>query len=161
VTVRKSRLAAVLAAGTCAVLVVGVSVAQAGDRTADHRGGPASFTVVEHADTDTVVDLGPRGDSLGDTLAFGNPVYDTAGRKVGGSQGSCVRTKVGKAWECSWTTTLSGGSLVVQGPFYDAADSILAITGGTGAWREARGQMHLHARDAKGSAYDFTFAVER
>ncbi len=158
---RKSRLVGVLAAGTCAVLVVGVSVAQAGDRTAGHRGEPAVLTVVEHADTDTVVDLGPRGDSLGDTLAFGNPVYDTAGRKVGGSQGSCVRTKVGTAWECSWTTTLSGGSLVVQGPFYDAADSTLAITGGTGTWREARGQMHLHARDAAGSAYDFTFAVER
>lgn len=158
---RKSRLTGVLAATTCAVLVAGATVAQAGDRTAGHRGGPAVFTVVEHADTDTVVDLGPRGDSLGDTLAFGNPVYDTAGRKVGGSQGSCVRTKVGQAWECSWTTTLSGGSIVVQGPFYDAADSTLAITGGTGKWASARGQMRLHALDAKGSAYDFTFEVER
>ena len=27
--------------------------------------------------------------------------------------------------------------------------------------KPARGQMHLHARDAKGSAYDFTFEVER
>ncbi|MFI1710483.1 dirigent protein [Streptomyces griseoruber] len=158
---RKPRLAAVLAATACAVLVAGVSVAQASDRTAGHRDGPAVFTVIEHADTDTVVDLGPRGDSIGDTLAFGNPVYDTAGHQVGGSQGSCVRTKVGTAWECSWTTTLNGGSIVVQGPFHDAADSTLAITGGTGKWRTARGQMHLHARDAEGSAYDFTFAVER
>ena len=158
---RKSRLTAVLAATACGALVAGVSVAQADDRTAGHRAGPAVFTLIEHADTDTVVDLGPRGDSLGDTLAFANPVYDTARHKVGSDQGSCVRTKVGTAWECSWTTTLNGGSIVVQGPFYDAADSTLAITGGTGKWRTARGQMHLHARDAMGSAYDFTFEVER
>ena len=43
------------------------------------------------------------------------------------------------------------GSLVVEGPFYDTADSDLAITGGTGAWATARGQMHLHARNAAGS----------
>ncbi|WP_244372642.1 dirigent protein [Streptomyces griseorubiginosus] len=158
---RKSRLTAVLAAAACGALVAGVSVAQADNRPAGHRAGPAVFTLIEHADTDTVVDLGPHGDSLGDQLAFGNPVFDTAGHKVGSDQGSCIRTKVGTAWECSWTTTLHGGSIVVQGPFYDAADSTLAITGGTGKWRTARGQMHLHARDAKGSAYDFTFAVER
>lgn len=158
---RKCRLTAVLAATACAVLVTGVSMAQAGDRTEGHRSGPAVFTLTEHADTDTVVDLGPHGDSVGDTLAFANPVYDRAGTRVGSDQGSCVRTVVGVAWECSWTTTLHGGSIVVQGPFYDAADSTLAVTGGTGKWRTARGQMELHARDAKGSAFDFTFAVER
>ncbi|MEH0573537.1 MULTISPECIES: dirigent protein [Streptomyces] len=156
---RKSRLAGVLAATACAVLVVGVSVAQAGDDTSQHHGRTAAFTVLEHADTDTVVDLGPHGDSIGDTLAFANPVYDTHGAQVGSDQGSCVRTEVGRSWECSWTTTLKGGSLVVQGPFHDTADSTLAITGGTGKWRGARGQMHLHARDAKGSAFDFAFLV--
>ena len=43
---------------------------------------------------------------------------------------------------------------------YDAADSTLAITGGTGKWRQARGERCLHARDAKGNAYDFTFRVD-
>ncbi|WKX06682.1 dirigent protein [Streptomyces sp. NL15-2K] len=158
---RKFRLAAVVGGTVCVLAAVGLSAAQAEPQSTSRHGKAITFTVIEHADTDTVVDLGPRGDSIGDTLAFGNPVYDTAGSKVGDSQGSCVRTKVGTAWECSWTTTLSGGSIVVQGPFYDAADSTLAITGGTGKWRTARGQMYLHARDAKGSAYDFTFAVER
>ncbi|GHB59454.1 hypothetical protein GCM10010306_061200 [Streptomyces umbrinus] len=157
----KFRLVALLAATVCVVLAIGLSVAQAAPQSPGRQGTANTFTVIEHADTDTVVDLGPRGDSIGDTLAFGNPVFDTAGNKVGGAQGSCVRTKVGVAWECSWTTTLNGGSIVVQGPFYDAADSTLAITGGTGKWSTARGQMHLHARDAEGSAYDFTFAVER
>ena len=64
-----------------------------------------------------------------------------------------------KAWECSWTTTLAGGSLVVEGPFYDTKDSVLAITGGTGKWMGAHGQMVLHARNFAGSSYDFRFTV--
>ena len=154
------RPAIVLTAAVGMLAAVGLSVAQATPQTPSPHAQAVTFTVVEHADTDTVIDLGPHGDSIGDTLAFGNPVYDAKGTKVGSDQGSCVRTKVATAWECSWTTTLKGGSIVVQGPFYDASGSTLAITGGTGRWREARGQMHLHARDTKGSAYDFTFRVE-
>ena len=48
---------------------------------------------------------------------------------------------------------------MVEGPFYDDRDSVLAITGGTGRYATARGEMRLHARDAQGSAYDFTFRV--
>jgi hypothetical protein len=148
------------AAIACTAVVVGVNAAQAAsdsDVLASTR-----FTVVEHADTDTVVDNRPAGDSLGDSLAFGNPVYNARNTaQVGHDQGSCVRTEVGVAWECSWTTILRGGSIVVQGPFYDATDSTLAITGGTGTWSEARGQMLLHARNKRGTEYDFTFVVER
>ncbi len=121
----------------------------------------ATIHVVEHAVTDTVVDVGKKGDSLGDVLAFGNPVYDAANKKkVGSDQGSCVRTAVGKAWECSWTILLSAGQITVEGPFYDASDSILTITGGTGAYRGARGQMTLHARNAKGTEYDFLYDLD-
>ncbi|MEV7392762.1 allene oxide cyclase family protein [Streptomyces sp. NPDC091215] len=154
------RSVAVPVATLCVVAAVGFSAAQAAPQSRGPHQRGTTLTVVEHADTDTVVDLGPRGDSLGDTLAFGNPVYSTSGARIGSDQGSCVRTKVGAAWECSWTTTLNGGSLVVQGPFYDDADSTLSITGGTGRWSGAHGQMHLHALDAEGSAYRFTFSVE-
>ncbi|HEX4705408.1 MAG TPA: allene oxide cyclase family protein [Pseudonocardiaceae bacterium] len=142
-----------------AVLAIGgAGVASAAQDAPTHPGN--NFTVVEHAITDTVVDTGPAGDSLGDLLAFGNPIFDAHNHEqIGNDQGSCVRTKVGAAWECSWTTILPGGSLVVEGPFYDHADSVLAITGGTGRWATARGQMGLHARDAAGSAYDFNFQV--
>lgn len=140
---------------------VGVAGATAAAATPGHNDNAGHrFTVVEHADTDTVADTGPKGDSLGDVLAFGNPVYNAANtRQVGSDLGSCIRTKVGASWECSWTTLLPGGSLVVQGPFYDTADSTLAITGGTGKYSGASGQMLLHARNAAGSAYDFTFTV--
>jgi len=117
--------------------------------------------VVEHAVTDTVVDIGPNGDSRGDLLAFANPVFNGANTKrVGRDQGSCVRTVVGKAWQCSWTTLLPKGSLVVEGPFYDSRDSVMAITGGTGAYSRARGVMHLHARNTAGTLFTFRFVVQ-
>jgi hypothetical protein len=36
----------------------------------------------------------------------------------------------------------------------------MAITGGTGKYAGARGQMKLHARDEKGSEYDFTYELQ-
>ncbi len=157
------RKAVILAISTTAAVGV-VAAAAVGSAVADparhsrHHG--ANFTVVEHAITDTTADTGPAGDSLGDVLAFANPVYNAANTtKIGSDNGSCIRTVVGAAYECTWTTTLPGGSLVVTGPFYDTKDSLLAITGGTGKYDAAHGQMRLHARDAKGSAYDFVFSV--
>lgn len=118
------------------------------------------ITVVERAVSDTVVDNSPAGDSRGDLLAFANPVYDkTNSNRVGRDQGSCIRTVVGKAWQCSWTTRLARGSLVVEGPFYDTHDAVLAITGGTGAYSRSRGVMQVHARNAQGTAYTFRFTV--
>jgi hypothetical protein len=156
---RKSLGIALVVVG-CGAAFVGVNAAQAAS-TSNHP-DTDRFTVVEHADTDAVVDSKPAGDSIGDSLAFGNPVFNAGNTaQVGHDQGFCVRTEVGVAWECTWTTILRGGSIVVQGPFYDARDSTLAITGGTGTWSQARGEMRLHARNKQGTAYDFTFTVER
>jgi hypothetical protein len=153
-------LGVALGAIVCGAGFLGITAANAASDDDPTESG--RFTVVEHADTDTVVDSAPAGDSLGDSLAFGNPIFNRRNHvEVGHDQGSCIRTEVGVAWECSWTTILRGGSITVEGPFYDAADSTLAITGGTGTWSKARGQMLLHARNPQGSEYDFTFVVER
>ena len=102
----------------------------------------------------------PAGDSVGDTLGFGNTIYDAANATaIGSDGGQCVRTVPGVSWECAFTTSLKNGQITVEGPFLDAGDSTLSITGGTGAYRKARGTMDLHARDATGSAFDFTFHV--
>jgi len=119
------------------------------------------LSVVERADTDAVTDTGAKGDSVGDVLTFANPVFDKANKtKIGTDQGYCVRTVVGKSWECMWTLSLKDGQLTVEGPFLDAGDSVLAITGGTGKYAGARGQMKLHARDAKGTEYDFVYELQ-
>ncbi len=117
-----------------------------------------SLTAVEHADTDAVADTGEKGDTVGDVLTFANKVYDEKNEKeVGSDNGYCLRTAVGSAWECNWTLMLADGSVVVEGPFYDTADSVLAITGGTGKYADARGSMKLHWRNDKGTEYDFVY----
>ena len=116
------------------------------------------LTVVERAASDTVTDLGAKGDSVGDILTFANEIYDKGDKTlVGHDNGWCVRTVVGQAWECFWTLLLDEGQITVEGPYYDTKDSTLAITGGTGEYKEARGEMKLHARDSKGSEYDFVY----
>jgi allene oxide cyclase len=146
------------------VLIVAGAVA-AGVALAD-RGGEGRgkghhgkvIHVIEHATTDAVTNQGDgAGDAVGDVLTFTNDVFDkTNSSKVGSDQGYCVRMSVGESWECVWTTILSRGQLTVEGPFYDTRDSVLAITGGTGKYANARGSMELKSR-AGGTEFDFTF----
>jgi hypothetical protein len=114
--------------------------------------------LIEHADTDATLDLGAKGDSVGDLLTFANPIFDSANKtRVGSDQGYCVRVIAGKSWECFWTLRLEDGQITIEGPFYDTGDSVMAVTGGTGKYAGAKGSMKLHPRDAKGSSYDFSY----
>jgi len=116
--------------------------------------------VVEHAKSDATAHIGIKPDNRGDVLTFTNDIFDAGDKtKVGNDNGFCIRTAIGKAYECMWTTSLAGGQITVEGPFLDAGDSVLAVTGGTGHYAGARGEMALHARDAKGSEYDFKFSL--
>ena len=103
-----------------------------------------SLTLIEHVTNETVVDLGDKGDAVGDTLVFNNELYDDKDANlVGNSNGSCIRTTVGELWECTFTNTMEHGSLVVVGPFHDSGRGTFAITGGTGEYSDATGQMIL------------------
>ena len=140
-----------------AVLGVGVVVATAGGSS---TAPTATFTVVERATTDATSNPGKKS-GVGDVLTFANAVYNAANtKKVGTDNGFCILTEAGKAYECIWTTYLSGGQITVEGPFLFAGDSKLAITGGTGTYSRARGWMDLHARNDKGTEYDFVFHVQ-
>ena len=113
--------------------------------------------VVERASTDAVTN-GSADDAEGNVLTFHNKVYDAANKtQVGRDQGYCIRMVVGKSWECNWTTFLRSGSITVEGPFSDTGNTVLAITGGTGAYATARGTMNLRYHDKKGTAFDFIF----
>jgi hypothetical protein len=120
------------------------------------------LALVERAANDVVTDTGASGDTVGDILTFANKVYDEANAKMlGTDNGWCVRTVVGKMWECFWTMSLADGQITVEGPFLDAGDSTLAITGGTGAYAGVSGEMKLHARNDKGTEYDFVYMLSR
>lgn len=119
------------------------------------------FTVVERATTDVVIYVNKKAqnDVIGNTLGFGNKLYNAKNTKVvGRDQGFCYRTNPGKTWECTWTNIFDDGKITVQGVFRDdLKDTRLAITGGTGAYKDAQGFMILHARDDLGAELDFEF----
>jgi allene oxide cyclase len=149
------------AAAACAALGAGLALpAAAGARSHAHSAAH-TITVVEHAVTDTEQRaVGGGKDEPGDPLTFTNPVFNAANRsRVGHDEGFCMRLNVHSgAWECLWTTFLAHGQITVQGPYYDTHNSVLSITGGTGAYRDARGQMKLVSRDG-GKEYDFIFQI--
>jgi len=119
-----------------------------------------SVYVIEHAVTDATAPVGKAKDNRGDILTFANPLFDASNKKqVGTDNGFCIRTAVGKAYACSWTTTLSEGQIMVEGPFADSGDTTLAVIGGTGKYAGVKGAMLLHARNAKGTQYDFKFSL--
>jgi allene oxide cyclase len=155
-----------VAALSCAALTAGAALATAAPSSAraGHRHASAAgktLFVVEHAITDTEVPLAPGGkDKAGDILVFHNPVYNQANtKKVGHDEGFCTRINVKAGiWECLWTTFVKGGQITVQGPYYDARNSVLTITGGTGIYDGVRGEMRLLSRDG-GKEYDFIFQL--
>ncbi|MGZ4168915.1 MAG: dirigent protein [Solirubrobacteraceae bacterium] len=154
------RLSATIAAATAALALTPlIAAAPASARTA-HAAGK-TVHVVEHAVTDTEVPGVGGSDVKGNILTFNNPVFDAGDRKqVGHDEGFCVRLQVKLGiWECLWTTFLKGGQITVQGPFYDTRNSQLSITGGTGAYEGARGQMDLKSLNG-GKKYDFIFHLK-
>jgi allene oxide cyclase len=116
-----------------------------------------SIHVIEHATTDAVTN-GSADDAAGNVLTFANEVFDAKdAKKVGSDQGYCIRIVVGKTWECNWTTFLADGQITVEGPFSDSGNTVLAITGGTGKYKNARGSMELIYHNPAGTKFDFVF----
>ena len=146
--------AAVVAVGVLAFAVVNATAKDKPKNKGADGGG--TIHVIEHATTDAVTN--GSGDSAGNILTFANDVFDSADKaKVGSDQGYCVRIVVGKTWECNWTTILPDGQITVEGPFSDTGNTVLAITGGTGSYRNARGFMELVYHDVAGTKFDFVF----
>jgi allene oxide cyclase len=152
---RRTPILVSLAAVLASALTAGAVALGSGSGDLAH---PTTIHVVEHPVTDQVIDVGARGDSPGDLLPFANPVFNASDRvRVGSDQGSCIRASSTQGrWECMYTTFLPRGQITVEGPFRDKfATTVLAVTGGTGAFRNARGVLVLHLRhDGK---FDFIF----
>lgn len=147
-------------AATLALLMAGLFVTLRGGEPAAAQ---EMLTLIEHVTNEQVVDLSDEGDTVGDTLVFSNELYDDQNANmVGRSHGSCMRTVVGESWDCTFTNTLENGSLVVTGPFYDDGTGTFAITGGTGDYAGASGQMSLQASassTAESPEWEFAFEI--
>ncbi|MEO6857426.1 MAG: dirigent protein [Solirubrobacteraceae bacterium] len=145
-----------LAATAIAILAMLVAAIPGNARTA--HAARTTISVIEHASTDAEAPSVGGPDAAGNILTFHNKVYNQADKKqVGRDEGFCTRLSVADgSWECLWTTFLKGGQITVQGPYYDKKNSVLTITGGTGRYNGARGNVALLARDG-GKKYNFVF----
>lgn len=156
------RLVTLLAVSVVAVLVLAGALSMIRLGTAP-AAAKESLTVIEQVTDETVVDLGDEGDTVGDTLVFNNELYDDKDENlIGSTNGSCIRTAVGKLWECTFTSSMENGALVVEGPFEESGTGTFAITGGTGDYSGASGQMTLTAADdstADSPKWQFVFEI--
>jgi hypothetical protein len=144
--IRSTRTIAALAVllGLVAALLVLRSNASAQDapRTLTLRETERGSTFVHIRNTQGA---SRRSNLAGDVLAFSNPIVDAAGKRIGKSSVSCVTTTGSRnftksALTCHGVTELPDGSLMMQAIIEPNAPAINgAVTGGTGAYANARG----------------------
>jgi allene oxide cyclase len=154
---RRRRLQVITAAS------ISMAIAAAGGTNLACAG--ETLHVIEHVLAEPTIHVGAKGetDSMGDLNVFANPVFDSTNtRQVGTLQGSCVRVIVGKSWECSFALVLGAYRLVLEGPYDDTGANVMAITGGTGRFAGAKGQLNPHLREPKAGvppASDLIFTI--
>lgn len=94
------------------------------------------------------IDLGAPGPGIGDRLVFSNPIFDTAGQQVGRDGAECVIVRIEanepperqQVVQCTISVLLADGQITVQG-LAQGTENYFAVTGGTGAYRKARGEV--------------------
>ena len=147
-----------LVAAAATLAIAGLAYASSSHPALSH---PTTVHVIEHADTDTVIDTGPAIDSTGDLLTFHNKLYNRHdSHVVGRDQGVCTRIDpAAGTWECNWTAFLHGWPdqrATARSPTSTTRCS--QSPAGTGKYRNARGQMVLKSRD-NGAKYDFIYQL--
>ena len=141
------------------VAVIGI-VQTAASSTASKHPVTKTFKATAVIDSATNVDNPPAGDSQGDIIVFTQKLYRDSSQKtkIGSDQAYCVRTIAGKARVCTGIFYLRGGTVTITGPESSTKVHSLAITGGTGDWRGAGGEIVLRPH---GPVVDrMTFHVE-
>ena len=132
---RKTALAACVAA----VLAAGGFTALAANGSDGNGGGGHVLQVVEQGEAQNVFPP-PSGGPVGTRFVFSSGIYDTNGNRIGRDGADCVQTNPDGTFLCSIAVTLPQGELTVQG-LANGPDNVFAITGGTGAYRNARGDV--------------------
>jgi len=133
-----------------ALAVAGVGALGAGTAIATaspvHSARTQQIRLVEVERNSTQLDLGAKGFSPGDRQTITSDLFTPSGRKAGRLDDDCAITQAGSRPEalCSFVLTLHDGQL--SGSFAQnlaAPDSGMrqAITGGTGRYARARGEL--------------------
>ncbi len=106
---------------------------------------PHLHFLVKFIGQDTFLDLGAPGPSQGDEMVLHDLVFTPDGRtQVGYDGGSCVFFDLAKPEEnCTVTYSLPGGEITTQFLNSPPPAKTFAVTGGTGNYRNVRGQGEL------------------
>jgi hypothetical protein len=146
-------LAAVALAALAAVVLVGPGASAQGGRT-------ITFTELEKGSTfKHVRNTKPKSaqsNLLGDVIVFTNRIADASGKVIGKNHAVCGTTVGARSFPksvitCQGSVVLGDGTMTWQGAFkVGGSTSTSAITGGTGAYANARGVV-VSKQDSKGT----------
>ena len=145
---KKRRLGTVLAF-LLAITVITVTPAASSSSGSGDDDHFQVIRVTEIAVQQADIDLGEPGDSLGDQFVFSGDLF-RHGQKVGIDGGVCTIVRlepmVSATSQCVATAELQKGQITVQGLLTfdeetEGEPSQLAITGGTGKYKEAQGEL--------------------
>jgi hypothetical protein len=150
-----------------ASVAIAAGAASSGDRIRGSSGGGAVFHLVGKEVASTFLDLGDPDFSQGDQFAFTNDLY-RGGKKVGEDGGWCTVVRLtaegAATFKCVGSNQLRGGQITVQGLVTYGPDEeikrdpyFFAITGGTGKYKDAGGQVKIE--EVGGGELHLTFRI--
>ena len=145
----------VVVVGLALLGVLGIGVASASSSAGSGRA--LNFQLVVRDAQLTYVDLGPGGPSVGDMLVKSSPLFNRSDtRRVGRAPISCVFVDVQRPPRCNSDILLRRGTIALQGELRNPR-FVFAVTGGTGAFQNARGEAR--GRVLRGDRVRLTFRL--
>jgi hypothetical protein len=128
-------------------LIVALGLGLTATASADKHGNGGDFNLTGKTVGFTKIDLGDPGDSVGDQQLFTMDVFQGT-KRVGESHVVCTKVRVdatGSIAQCDNVTSLPAGQLTASGLVTSAQEEtspfVQAITGGTGLYKQAHGQL--------------------
>lgn len=138
-----------IAATVAASAILGITASASSSGSSKHNGKVHVLKVHSNGTNDTVIDADhsatpdkPAPDSVGDQIAF-NGRFFAGGKQVGREGGVCTLVELPSIYQCNATDWFNKGQLTVQfiGDFSSSEPGHFAITGGTGAYGGASGEV--------------------
>ena len=144
-------VSAVVALMTLGVSATTWAFAEPSERGRERGRPPEVIRLVERVHDVALDDGGTPGPSLGDRLIFSADIFDEHGQLIGRDGADCVVVRNEPAAppseqqvvECMVSVELPTGQLTFQG-LAQGLDNTFALTGGTGAYRNAQGEAFVH-----------------